>query len=504
MFKAFFSVALTAVLRFLCLPQAMLDDVKEMLTDFLARGLLSDLLTIGGFLLALLLVARLMSQKKAPANTFAWLLVIILLPYVGVPLYLMFGGRKLRRLAARKSRLVPRLSEAPATPSAFATWPVAHTIMSSGAGAPVAGNQLQLLTTGEATFAALEREIRAAQHTIHISTFILGRDETGRRLVRLLTERARDGLKVRLLLDAVGCMFIRRSFHAELRAAGGEVVKFMRVLPFTSRGSANLRNHRKIAVFDRSRAIIGGQNLAHEYMGPTPFRKRFRDVGALIAGPAAALLNEVFIADWCFASRQAPEAFRARRNADVIPEAGTAELQVVASGPDVPGDPLYEGIISMIQEAEESLWIVTPYFIPDDVLLRSLMVKARAGREVTLILPEKSNHPVTDFARRHYVRELRQAGARVLLFKPGMLHSKAIIVDDRIGLLGSANFDLRSLFVNFEIGVVVHTKLEVLAMKAWARELADICHPPPTHLSPRYRLVVALIEDCSRLLAPLL
>jgi len=482
----------------------MLTEVKDLLADFLARGLLSDLLTIGGFVLALLLVARLMSEKKAPANTFAWLLIIILLPYVGVPLYLMFGGRKLQRLVAQKSRLTPKLSGPPATAPAFAKSPVAQAIMSSGAGAPVAGNRLTLLANGEETFAELERQIRAARHTIHISTFILGRDDTGRRLVQLLAERARDGVKVRLLLDAVGCMFVRRSFHAALREAGGEVVKFMRVLPFTSRGSANLRNHRKIAVFDHATAIIGGHNLAIEYMGPRPYPKRWRDLGALIEGPAATLLNEVFLADWCFASRQSPETIRPGAATDPAADCGKAELQVVASGPDVPGDPLYEGIISMIQEAEKSIWVVTPYFIPDDVLLRSLIVKARAGREVTLMVPEHSNHPVTDFARRHYVRELCQAGARVLLFRPGMMHSKAVIVDDHIGLLGSANFDLRSLFVNFEIGVVVHTEADVRVMKAWAKAQAESCREFVNRAKRPHRLWTGLLEDFSRLLAPLL
>jgi len=481
----------------------MLTDAKEMLSEFLAQGLVSGLLTISGFLLGLLLVARLMSQKKAPANTFAWLLVIILLPYVGVPLYLIFGGRKLRKMAARKAPLTPHLSRPPLSASPFANRPVAHTITSSGAGPPVGGNRLQLLTTGEDTFAALEGQIRAARHTIHINTFILGRDDTGRSLVKLLTERAREGIKVRLLLDAVGCMFVRRSFHAALRAAGGEVFTFMPVLPFTSRGSANLRNHRKIAVFDQATAIIGGHNLAYEYMGATPFRKRWRDLGALIEGPAATLLNEVFIADWCFASRQSPETVRPGTVVEPASAQGPAELQVVASGPDVPGDPLYEGIISMIQEAEHSIWIVTPYFIPDDVLLRSLIVKARAGREVTLIVPEHSNHPVTDFARRHYIRELCLAGGRVLFFQPGMMHSKAVIVDDRIGLLGSANFDLRSLFVNFEIGLVVHTTTEALAMKAWAREQAAGCREFLDRKRPD-RLWTSMLEDFSRLLAPLL
>ena len=482
----------------------MLNDLKDLLTDFLARGLLTDLFTLGGFILALLLIARLMSEKKAPGNTFAWLLIIVLLPYVGVPLYLLFGGRKLRRLAARKSPLAPVLPNRAATPSIFATWSVAQTIMASGAGAPVAGNRLQLLTTGEDTYAALEREIRAARHTIHISTFILGRDDTGKRLVRLLAERAQAGIKVRLLLDSVGCMFLSRKFIAPIKQAGGEVAWFMPVLPFTSRGSANLRNHRKIAVFDHATAIIGGHNLAHEYMGPDPYRKRWQDFGALIEGPAATLLNEVFIADWCFASRQSANTLRPGPPNDVAPVCGGAELQVVASGPDVPGDPLYEGIISMIQGAKRSIWIVTPYFIPDEVLLRSLIVKARAGREVILIVPARSNHPVTDFARRHYVRELIRAGGRVLHFGAGMLHSKAVIVDNGIGLLGSANFDLRSLFVNFEIGVVVHSKTEAMAMKAWAEALASRCHERKSHPVRKDGLLVGLLEEFSRLLAPLL
>ncbi len=482
----------------------MVTDIKDWLEDFLARGLVADLITLGGFLLALLVLARLMSQKKAPANTFAWLLIIVLVPYVGVPLYLLLGGRKLRRLAARKTPLTPTLPDQPDTPSLFSHRPVAQTIMATGAAAPVAGNRLKLLTTGVATYEELEHQIRSARHTIHITTFILGRDDTGRRVIALLAERARAGVKVRLLLDSVGCMFITRAFIAPLREAGGEVVRFMPVLPFTSRGSANLRNHRKIAVFDRTRAIIGGHNLAQEYMGPHAFRKRFADLGALVEGPAATLLNEVFIADWCFASRRPPGPLRESIPAKGPALHGKAELQVVASGPDVPGDPLYEGIISMIQEAERTIWIVTPYFIPDDVLLRSLIVKARAGRQVTLIVPARSNHPVTDFARRHYVRELHEAGGRVLLFGAGMMHSKAVIVDDCIGLLGSANFDLRSLFVNFEIGLVVHSEAEALAIKSWAEEVTKHCRVLKPESPRKHRLLASILEDFSRLLAPLL
>src|SRR5690606_35997441 len=166
-----------------------------------------------------------------------------------------------------------------------------------------------------------------------------GRDETGRRIVKLLAERARAGVKVRLLLDSIGCMFLSRQFVLPIKRAGGEIVWFMPVLPFTSRGSANLRNHRKIAVFDHSTAIIGGHNLARDYMGPTPLKKRFADFGAVIRGPAAALLNEVFIADWCFASRQSADTLHAEIETEsVLRPRGETELHVVASGPDVPGD----------------------------------------------------------------------------------------------------------------------------------------------------------------------
>lgn len=481
----------------------MLEASRDFIEQFLDRGLLAVVFTIAGFLLAFFLVARLMSEKRAPANTFAWLLIIVLLPYVGVPLYLLLGGRKLRRLAERKSRLLPKLPAA--APSATNVGPIAQTVMASGAAAPVGGNCIEYLSSGEAAYAALEQGIRNAQHSIHITTFILGRDDTGRRIVRLLRERAAAGVKVRLLLDSIGCMFLSRRFVLPIKKAGGEVVWFMPVLPFTSRGSANLRNHRKIAVFDHATAIVGGHNLARDYMGPAPFRKRFNDFGARIEGPAAALLNEVFIADWCFASRQFAAALHAEiRTEQAVRARGSSELQVVASGPDVPGDPLYEGILAMIQEAEHSLCIVTPYFLPDEVLLRSLMVKAHAGCQITLILPDHSNHPITDFARRHYVRELRRTGARVWLYQPGMLHSKAMIVDDRVALFGSANFDPRSLFVNFEIGVFVHSAADVQAVRAWADRLVPFCREPKSETRRRRRLLGNVLEDLSRLLAPML
>ena len=465
--------------------------------------ILHHLLTVVGFLLAVFLIARLMSEKRQPGNTLAWLLGIVLVPYVGVPLYLLLGGRKLKRMVARKSLLAPVPSRNTVVTSPAAAGAIAQSLLLSGACPPMGGNAVLLITTGEQAFADLERRICEAKHTIHIMTFILGRDDTGRRIVELLAKRAREGVKVRLLLDAVGCFLSSRGFVDPIRQAGGEVHRFMPVLPLQWRGSANLRNHRKIAVFDHQSAIFGGHNLAAEYMGPPALGKPWRDFGAVIEGPAVELLNEVFLADWCYASGQSIGVLRLSIGPPELEARGAGELQIVASGPDVAGDPLYEGIISFIQEARHRIWIITPYFIPDEVIFRSLVVKARTGREVKLVVPARSNHRIADHARQYYLRELQTAGVEVLLYQQGMMHSKGMIVDGRVGLLGSANFDLRSLFVNFEIGVFVYSEPEVHAMRAWAQDLIRHSLPMPVEKS-RHRLLGNVAEDLSRLFAPML
>lgn len=485
------------------IAEITLDPV---VADVVTTSLWSLLLAVGGVLLALFALARLFGERRAPSNTLAWLMAIVLLPYVGVPLYLLFGGRKLRQLAARKRRIrLPVPAHLRATDATRAD-PVAQAISTNGAGEPVAGNHTRLLPSGEAAFAELERQILGARHTIHVATFILGRDPVARHLIRLLARRAAEGVKVRLQLDALGCFLSSRSFVDPLREAGGEVATFLPVLPLSGRWSANLRNHRKIAVFDHQTAIVGGQNLAQEYLGPRPWRKRWTDIGAVIQGPAAALLDDVFLADWAFATGRpplAPEIDDLVRPPSAYPP-GSGELQVVASGPDVTGDPLYEGLLAMVQEARSSVWIVTPYFIPDEVLLRSLVVKARAGRDVTLIIPARSNHPITDLARRPYLRQLVRAGARVLAYEPRMLHAKTVIIDDRLALIGSANVDMRSLFVNFEIGVVLHSAEDVRELRIWAGELTRECLTLTLADLRRRSFPANLAEDLSRLITPLL
>ncbi len=465
------------------------------------NGLLPHLLTVIGFLLAFFAIARLMSERKQPGNTFAWLLAIAFVPYIGVPLYLMFGGRKLKQLAARKAQLCPVIPGAP--PAASADTFAARVLVLNGACPPLGGNRVHLLTTGEESFERLERAILHAKHSIHLMTFILGRDAVGKRIIRLLAQRAKEGVKVRLLLDGLGSYLSSRGFCDPLRRAGGEVVKFMPVMPLQSPSSANLRNHRKIAIFDHRIAALGGRNLASEYMGPTPLKRRWRDLGGVIEGPAVRLLDEIFLADWAFASGQSLTRLRQELPVEVPAVVGDSEVQIVASGPDVAGDPLYEGILSLVQQAERSVWIVTPYFIPDEVLFRSLLVQARAGIDVRLVVPARSNHPITDLARRHYLRVLREAGVKVLLYGPGMNHAKMLLVDEQTGLFGSANMDLRSLFLNFEVGAVTYSPADAKAIGRWMEEIFTHSKPMPESRKEQ-ALVPRVSEEIARLLAPLL
>ena len=215
------------------------------------------------------------------------------------------------------------------------------------------------------------------------------------------------------------------------------------------------------------------------------------------------LLDEIFLSDWAFASGQSLAKLQAELPVEIPAAAGKSEVQIVASGPDMPGDALYEGILSLVQQAEKSVWIVTPYFIPDEVLYRSLLVQARAGIDVRIVVPAKSNHPVTDFARRYFLRGLQAAGVKIMLYQPGMNHAKMLLVDEATVLFGSANMDLRSLFLNFEVGAVTYSPAEAKAIAAWMHEIFGLSKPMPKP-SGKTRLLPTIGEELARLLAPLL
>ena len=464
--------------------------------------LLTNATAVIGLVLALLIIHRIFNERRSPSNFFAWLLIIIFAPLIGVPLYLLFGGRKSRKIArikrqvANEARALIGSNHAPETHRR-------ERFAYDSSMSPTNGNQFELLPDGESGFHRLCDEIKKAKHTIHIATYILGKDEPGLTVVSLLERRAQEGIKVRLLLDSLGCWSTTRSSRRRIRAAGGEVAMFMPVLPIQPHGSANLRNHRKLAIFDNSLAISGGQNIDNRFIGPHPHPDRFVDFNVVTQGPAVAHLTRTFLSDWAFASKQAPSEFRDALR--YIPkQSGDSTIKVVVSGPDVQSDPLWEQILRIIQEFKQNLTIITPYFIPDEVLFHSLIVKAHTGRQIRLIMPLRSNHPVTDIARYHYLRPLNAAGVEILFYTPRMLHGKLILADDKVALVGSANVDMRSLFVNFEIALVHYSSSDIAALTQWSNAIIEDCIPYAEAIKDKNVMPSRFLQRLVHLTAPLL
>ncbi|MCC6694307.1 MAG: PLDc N-terminal domain-containing protein [Candidatus Hydrogenedentes bacterium] len=430
--------------------------------------LLSHVSSLLGVGLGILLMARILRQQNRPAVSIAWLLSILLMPYVGVPAYLLFGGRKLRSQAGRKERLFEPDCDAPDSRTKNH---IEQVLLTAGMPPARRDNYVEVIPDGVEAFNTLLRLIDEAQHSINIMTFILGRDDTGKAIIEHLARRAKEGVEVRLLLDALGCVRTRGRFANPLRAAGGKVGVFMPVLPLRRKWSANLRNHRKVAVFDQKRALIGGMNLAEEYMGSDPLDRRFIDTTALVLGPVVHDFATVFASDWEFATDEDLVLLPAE---PITPEndPGDAIAQMVASGPDVVGDPLYEAILCAAYEARERIWITTPYFIPDEGLLQAVVLQTRLGRDVRIILPAHSNHYLADLARGRFLRKLHAAGAKIYVHEK-MIHAKHILFDDRVTVVGTVNFDVRSLYLNYEIAMFVYSESEIARTEDWMQSLMN-------------------------------
>lgn len=457
--------------------------------------LLTNFTAVIGFVLALLIIRRVFEEKRNPSNFFAWFFIVIFMPIIGVPLYFMFGGRKSRKLARNKLEVAKRALDIAqhASPHAAPQRQRKHS----------QGNHFEILPDGEQAFARLCHEIETAEHTIHIATYILGKDATGQAIVDRLTHRAQSGIKVRLLLDSLGSWNCTRAARHKIRQAGGQVAMFMPVLPIQTQTSSNLRNHRKIAIFDNYRAITGGQNLDGRFMGAEAHPDRFADFSIVTQGPAVANLTRTFIADWAFAHKESPSEHEALLQY-VPEEAGNSTTEIIASGPDVANDPLWEQIVRLIQEFKQNLTIITPYFIPDEVIFRSLIVKAHTGRRIRLILPLKSNQRLTDIARYHYLRQLDKAGVDIQFYTPRMMHGKLILADGKVAMTGSANVDMRSLFVNFEIGQMHYTPSDIQTLSHWADQLMTDCVSYRTAIREHNILPNRSIEDLVHLIAPML
>jgi cardiolipin synthase A/B len=450
-----------------------------------STAIMSGILVLGA-------LGHMVYQRREPPSMIAWLLAIILLPYFAVPLYFIFRSRKLKR----REKTVFKLAKKGEIPEQDATR-IDMVLRRNGIAGATRGNRFFFYTDGVKAYNILMEQISSAQQSILISTYVLRPDNVGRNILAALTKKAESGIQVKLLIDCIGSLplYLYQLPLRKLKKAGGRVAFYMPLLTRPFQNYINLRNHRKIFIFDDKTVLSGGMNITREYIGPSPCSDRWQDLLFFIQGPAVFHYREIFTADW---NHTAPE--KLTLPGFMPAPAGETNIQVVPSGPDIQSDALYEALLSAVYSAQERIWIVTPYFVPDKGLMQALVIACHRGVDVRLITPASSNHLIADLSRSGFMRDLDNKGVQVCLYPHGMIHAKAILYDRRGVIMGSANFDQRSLFLNYEVVSFAYSRAVIDQCEAWMAQLLDgcVCHMPP---AGRWR---RLSENLMSVFAPLL
>lgn len=446
------------------------------------------------------LAAWIVRQRREPVATLAWLLALAWLPVLGWAVYWWLGPQRIQRRQLKRLRARLALAEARLPPCGDASEDGQERLIEATTGhAPTRATAIELLTGGERTFEALFAAIAEARESVHLEYYIYEPDSVGTRLRDLLAERARAGVQVRLLLDGLGSRKCSPRFLQPLREAGAEVAWFhpLKLGHLLWRPTLNLRTHRKIAVIDGRTGFTGGVNIS-DTQSERASAAAFHDLHLRLGGEVVRALQLAFAEDWHYATgtKLGSPAFW-----PVLP-AGPIRCQLVPSGPDNPMAPIHRLYVEVLHNAKRRVWMMTPYFVPDAAVLLALTNAALSGLDVRLLVPRRNDNPLVRAAARSFYPELLDAGVRVFEFQPRMLHGKALLVDDEIAVIGSANVDPRSFWLNFELSVLARDAGVAAALAA--RIDADLRQSAAVPRSWRPRGWQAYVDSAARLLAPVL
>lgn len=468
---------------------------------------------VAGYLVSLILIpCVLMTKRRPPHSSIAWILMITLLPYLGGVLFLFFGvnrveRRKQMRQAATRSlaRQLPSLSEyalAADQPLGELEARLMRLVHHADGMVSTRGNRVQVIADTNVTLRRIEEAILAAQESIHLEYYIWRPDATGTRLRDLLVAKARAGVRVRFLYDGFGSLWLTRAFLRPMRDAGIHVASFLPGQSLRERWSINLRNHRKVVVVDGRVGFTGGMNIGDEYLGRNKKFGYWRDTHLELYGPAVLQLQHVFAEDWYYATGE--ELVAAERHPAPGTNGGDVCAQVVSGGPDRAWPTFHALMFTAINEARERVILTTSYFVPTDALVLALETAAWRGVRVRLLLAGRSAHYWTVLAGRSYYDTLLDAGVEIHEYRRGILHSKTLTVDGRWSFVGTPNFDARSLLLNFEVGVSLFDSS--LAAELDAQFEGDLRHSRQIRAEHwrRRPLRSVLSENVCRTFAPVL
>lgn len=476
-------------------------------------------LSVLTYVLGLALIITVVMQRKDPAAALAWVVTIVFLPIIGALLYLWLGyahvERRLRQKRKSNEAIAEELNHLEQTlidykivqESTFEE-PVQSDLVKVtegiGAFAITRGNALTLIADPHAVFTQLSEAIQSARDSIHMEYYIFRRDGTGKLIRDLLMEAAKRGVEVRLLVDGVGSWTLGDVFVRPLRRAGA---KFARYLPVTFLGRPwhwNLRNHRKITVIDGTLGMIGSLNIGDEYRSRRGNTSDFYDYQIACEGPVVRQLQEVFAGDWFFATG---ENLLETRHFPFPARRGAALAQVVSSGPDESCHTLHEMVCAAMHAAKRSVRIVTPYFIPDQALTIALRTAALRGAEVQIMLPRympNLHEWVVFHAGRSYYEDLLSHGIRFYEYLPGFLHTKSIVVDGCWASVGTANMDIRSFRLNFEVNMNFYSRESVAVLEQHFTENLTHCEEIRTEAFGKRPIYQKCFENTVRMLSPIL
>ncbi len=392
----------------------------------------------------------------------AWVVSLVAFPPLALPLYLGFGRNKfngyietLRKINAENEnsllRLLPPVEKYSIVPTTtkLANFDKLSLLKASR------NNSVELLVNGEKTFDAIFNSIDRAEKYILIEFFIVKSDKTGNRLKKHLIARAEAGVKIFFLYDELGSRKLKKKYIKELKRAGVRILPFWTTRGLKNRFQINFRNHRKIVVVDGRTAFVGGHNVGDEYLGKSPKFGHWRDTHVKIHGPAVQALQITFIEDWYWSAEDKPDI-------DLVTEpaaAGNMDTIVLPSGPTSKLEVYSLMFIQLINMAKKRLWIASPYFVPNSAIIAALQLAALRGVRIRILLPLKPDHLLVYLASYYYLHQMALPNIHFFRYEKGFMHQKVMLIDDDLALIGTANSDNRSFYLNFEVGILVNDRI---------------------------------------------
>lgn len=453
-------------------------------------------------------IVIILSENRNPIKSLAWVTVLLFLPVVGLVFYIFFGRniKHNRRIVRRRRRKL--LHSFPARRRELRNLELStnakQTVRLGDAteGMPLTvGNSIEVFTSGEEKFSSLKRDLRNAKRYIYLQYYIFTDDHIGHEIADILKGKVREGVKVRVLYDHVGSFSVKTQFYKKMRRAGIDAQPFMRVTFPQLASRLNWRNHRKIVVIDGEIGYIGGMNIADRYVHSGNEGGAWRDTHFRVRGEVLNSLLYSFVKDWSYSDggREEVESLQGKEEVE-----NKIAMQLVTSGPDSRWSAIAFAFQRAIAGARKLVYIQTPYFLPTDALLKQLEVAALAGLDVRIMLPERSDSRLLDYASFSYIEECLEAGIKIYLYRGRMIHSKVLIVDDDLVSGGSTNFDFRSFEHNFEANVFVYDKVFNRKMRnVFFGDVGNCVKLTRARWSRRARLQ-RVLESIVRLMSPIL